>query len=204
MAFVPAINCALIEVRQELFGQQTENTLYFRYESAVDAAELNVLASYIEGWFTAEVMDGNLSQDLIYRETVATLLTTSTSPSITVNAEAGHTSTVTSPSLPGNVAFTLSFKTNERGRYARGRNYIMGLAEANVAGNVFASGVALSLVGAYAQLFTMLPAGWEWVVLSRSFEGNPRVEGLQLPVTTVTYADLYIDSQRRRLTGRGN
>jgi len=203
MAFVPAINCAAISIRQTLFGQNTENTLYFRYASPILSADLNALASYIEDWFIDEVMAGTLSEDLVYRETVATSLTTDTSPSVTVNVRTGETSTVASPSLPGNVAFTMSFRTEERGRYARGRNYIMGLAEANVVGNALDISIANALVAAYGLLMTAPPVDWEWVVLSRSFEGLPRVEGLQLPVTTVVYSDLYLDSQRRRLTGRG-
>jgi hypothetical protein len=41
-----------------------------------------------------------------------------------------------------------------------------------------------------------------WVVLSKFFAKNPRSTAVATPITAVS-ADQYLDSQRRRLTGRG-
>jgi hypothetical protein len=46
-------------------------------------------------------------------------------------------------------------------------------------------------------------AGYNLVVLSRISEGVPRDLALAQAVTGILTTDLFIDSQRRRLTGRG-
>jgi hypothetical protein len=46
-------------------------------------------------------------------------------------------------------------------------------------------------------------AGYNLVVLSRISEGVPRDLALAQTVTGILTTDLFIDSQRRRLTGRG-
>jgi hypothetical protein len=45
---------------------------------------------------------------------------------------------------------------------------------------------------------------WVWVVASRITNGAPRVTGLSQPVTSWLVVDLAVDSQRRRLNGRGS
>jgi hypothetical protein len=42
-----------------------------------------------------------------------------------------------------------------------------------------------------------------WVVVSRFSGGVERVTGVTTPVVQAAYHDLNLDSQRRRLTGRG-
>jgi hypothetical protein len=49
----------------------------------------------------------------------------------------------------------------------------------------------------------MNTAGYNLVVLSRIQDGVPRDLALAQTVTSILTTDLFIDSQRRRLTGRG-
>jgi len=68
------------------------------------------------------------------------------------------------------------------------------------------------MIAAYSQLLVggaALPVGWEWVVVSR-YSGTdvnddpvPRVTGIATLVSNVLFTNNTVDSQRRRLPGRG-
>jgi len=112
---------------------------------------------------------------------------------------------VTGDLLPGNCSLSISFRTAGRGRSSRGRNYFVGLVESQVNGDVVNGGN----VDAYQTLYEELigagsvVTGWQWVVVSRFFNGAPRTAGLAQPVTAVVVVDSFIDSMRSRLLGRG-
>lgn len=204
MAFIAVPNAAMVEIRQTYFGQQIENTLYFEFPSAPNPTDLQGLADDIDTWFTSQVLSVGLVSTLVYNETYVTDLATATSPTAVSTVNAGDTgSDNVSAGMPGNVTICMSIRTSSRGRSSRGRNYISGIAEGAVTGNQFSSTLAASLTAAYEQLITTPPTGWSWVVVSRYSNGAPRATGLKIPVTSVGVVDLNVDSQRRRLTGRG-
>ena len=73
--------------------------------------------------------------------------------------------------------------------------------------NTIDSTFASNIVGAYLQLVnpsTVLPAGWIWVVVSKQASGLPRTAGVFTEVFQALVVDLIVDSQRRRLPGRGS
>jgi hypothetical protein len=75
-----------------------------------------------------------------------------------------------------------------------------------VVGNTFDATKADNLVQAYIDgILTNadITASWEMVVVSTVENKAPRASALVQPVTSVLYTDLTVDSQRRRLTGRG-
>jgi len=204
MAFIPAENCVSVELRYDLFGQNVENTLFFFCEDGVNLSNMATLAGEIDDWWDTSLRPLQ-STAVTYRETYVTDLTSDTSPTYSSTANTGMAgSKAASAGLPGNVTFCLTFATAARGRSGRGRNYIVGLVEGDVTGNALVNTQADALVGAYEQLLTLFSTPYDWVVLSSFSEGAPRVERLIQPVQSVRYADLYIDSQRRRLTGRGS
>jgi len=131
-------------------------------------------------------------------------LTTVTSPTVTVNAFSGANGGDTSPAMPGNVTWCVSFRTNQRGRSSRGRNYIYGITEAVAAGNFIDTATANTWVGFYELMMspTFAP-DFAWSVLSRYTDGAARTSGLAIPITSVIATDYALDSQRRRLAGRG-
>lgn len=203
MAFVPVPNTAMCEVRGTLFGQQIENTLYFEFSTPPSQADLDTLADAVGLWWRTTVMTTNLSQDYTYRETFVTDLTTATSPTAVSIVGAGTAGSIANPSMPGNVAIVVSIRTAGRGRSSRGRNFISGLPQTYCVANAYDGTEAGQLTTAYDTLITTPPTGWEWVVVSRFTAGAPRVTGQTIPVTSAGVVDLYLDSQRRRLTGRG-
>jgi hypothetical protein len=107
---------------------------------------------------------------------------------------------------------SVSFRTESRGRSFRGRNYIVGLTEDQVTGNDFASGITGLFQAVYELLLDFgQDIAWAWVVASRfsgvdpvTHDPIPRTTGIATVVTAVTVVDNFVDSQRRRLTTRGN
>jgi hypothetical protein len=107
--------------------------------------------------------------------------------------------------MPNNVTLAISFRSNTTGRSGRGRNYVVGLVEADVANNEVNSGVVALWQAAYAKLF--VGEGYitsaVWSIYSRQQGGEDRLSGVLYPIFTVVATDPVVDSQRRRLPGRG-
>lgn len=204
MPYVPAINTLQAELVQVMDGQILENVLYFEASAGVDFTLMTDLATALQAWWTTEIAPG-VSESLSLTQIVVTDLTTSTSPAILVPMSPPIPGEGTSPALPNNVALCLSFRTAFRGRSSRGRNYIAGLQENQVILSEYDAGVTDFFISAYQQLQGAgdFVEGLQWVVCSRISEGEPRTTALNRPIIAVTVVDQVVDSQRRRLPGRG-
>jgi hypothetical protein len=206
MVFVPAADTVKVDFRQTLYGQQVSNTLYFRsIAGPFGVADVDTLTTELVQFWTVGLAP-NLVEELTLRELYVTDLTTQTSPTWTYPVVPAASGDITVGGLPGNVTFCVSFRASGRGRSSRGRNYIAGLSEVDVVGNTFDATKADNLVQAYIDgILTNadITASWEMVVVSTVENKAPRASALVQPVTSVLYTDLTVDSQRRRLTGRG-
>lgn len=203
MPFVPAVNTAQVSIRYLYQGQRAENTVYFEMIGGVTEAKMEALAEAIGGKLIADHLP-NLPNSLILSEIYVVDLTTETSPAITETGGMPAPGGLSTPALPNNVTLTVSFRTNGRGRSSRGRNYLMGLTEPLVVGNT----VDAAFTGVWVPFYTYLltldePDGFIWSVVSRFEDGAPRATALVQPVTGVVVVDMVVDSQRRRLPGRG-
>jgi len=128
--------------------------------------------------------------------------------------EPGAILTATAKSFPGNVTMAVSFRTSAAGRSGRGRNYIAGLVDLRDGNSLLDDVYAGQLVDAWSGLRTLgSEDGWAQVVVSR-YSGytivdgkkvpTPRAEGITNEVNTILLTDRTLDSQRRRLPGRGS
>lgn len=203
MAFIPTIKVARCSINSRLHGQQIANTLWFRKTGLgeITADDLGDLGLDLGTWFDANVLPV-LSPDFSMVSVTCIGQDSLTAPS--VESPFAGTGGSLGVAMPGNVCVTLKFNTEQRGRSGRGRNYISGLRELDVTGNAVASGVVADLVTAYNLLVSAPPTGWEWVVVSHFLDKAPREFGFAQHVLACTNVDLNVDSQRRRLTGRGN
>jgi len=204
MPFVPVADTVLAEMRMLLYGQKVENTLGFRLIGGSGIPEATELANALIVWWTT-FYSVPLSVDLSLREVTITDLATATGYSYTQAAPTPNpTGDVNAPGLPGSVAACVSFRTNNRGRSFRGRNYVPGICEASVQGNTIDNTAVTGIVAAYNQLVGGgIASPWEFVVISRFANNAPRAAGVATPVSAVVMVDNNVDSQRRRLTGRG-
>lgn len=205
MAFIPVPNVVEAELIMELFGQRVENTLYFSREVEWEAAQMVELGEMLQVWWAAEYAS-QCSVEVLLVDVIITDLSSATAPSIGVPAPPDTNGEQDVPTMPGSVTLTVSFRTAQRGRSARGRNYYVGLVDSQVVANDVSGATALAIATIYRTLLTedYLPAGVTWVVVSRYTDNAPRVEGVSLPVLSVVVTDTAIDSQRRRLRGRGD
>lgn len=211
MAAVPVLDTAEIEVRMLLADQKIENTLWFRHDGSISSADLDGLTSGVLGWWNSDykpLVSGLVS----LREIYGTDQTTPTGAASTQDG-GGAVGALGGTTLSNSLAMTISFRTPQRGRAFRGRNYIPGLTTAQmVNANEIEPSTATSFISAYNSLLgaDALVTGWTWVVVSR-FSGKdslghpvPRVAGIPTEVTRVVVTDLIIDNQRRRGVGRGD
>lgn len=205
MAFIPVPDVAQVNLRYTLAGQQVENTLYFLFPSTPGSADLLDLATYCRGWRDVSLKPIQGSHCLL-REVYAVSLTSATAPTATYVESPAEPGDYTGTPLPNNVTIAVSFRTEGRGRSSRGRNFALGLTEtalSSTLGQTVQSTYEADLIAAYQELIDTPPTDLTWVVVSRYTDGAPRTTGIYIPITSVILTDTTIDSQRRRLPGRG-
>jgi hypothetical protein len=208
MPFIPAPNVAQVEVRGTIGESNVENVLYFLNTTPpVTLAEIESLANDIDQfWYNR--MQALLPSGYSYRETYAMDLSNETGPTYTAtNGVWQGTRLTTGGMMPNNATIAVSFRTAQRGRSHRGRNYVTGLSRNDVTGNIVSQALQTLLVEEYNSLRAgepNSPTGWIWVVLSRRANNAWRAQGLTTTIQRVVIVDGIIDTQRRRLPGRGN
>lgn len=204
MPFVPVPLSYEAEIRMLLDGQHIENTLYFRASESNPGPDGQELASSVLTWWTATFSPA-VSQNLVLNEIYVTDLSSASAPvwSQPAPAPAPHGGRALESS-PNNVALCVSFRTLNRGRSYRGRNFVPGIASDDVTLNTVSATILAQLQAAYEALTDVDGQGnWEWCVVSRMANGVERAEGIATPITSVVIVDPTVDSQRRRLPGRG-
>jgi hypothetical protein len=193
----------MVELRYLWDGQRCENTVYFQRDLGWDVLSLQGLGEAIRDWWKTS-MAPNVSSAVALREVYCTDLSTDVGPAIGVATELPASGELLSPSMPNNVSITVSFRTSNRGRSSRGRNYALGLVEAEVVNNEVDLTRTNLIVAAYVELIALaLTLDATWVVASRFADNAPRVSGETFLIREVLVVDRVIDSQRRRLPGRG-
>jgi len=208
MAFIPVPDTVQVELIYDTPAGTAENTLWFHYEGTGDITEfaISTLCGEIVQWWVTEVM-AFVCDEITLREVIGTDMSTEiseagSSPADAVGVRADNV-------LPQNVTMAVSFRTPNRGRSYRGRNYVVGLGEGQVANDIVGATWTVGYVDAYAALPSYLPVvlgdpQWNWVIASRYTNNAPRTTGVFSSVTAVQVTDDYVDSQRRRLSGRGS
>lgn len=203
--FIPVPNTLMVEFRFNFNGVMAENVMYFQKVdlTTIETADAEqLLSSLVANW---EDNGAPLTiPDCVLNEVYATDLTTQTSP--TYAYASGNAGTASGVTLPGNVTATTTFRTAGRGKSSRGRNYWVGIPSGAVDGDTL-NGTWQSNVIAYylaiKELCLVLDPQWQHVIVSKRFEGEWREVGYTQKVTSYAHADDVVDSQRRRLTGRG-
>jgi len=110
--------------------------------------------------------------------------------------------TVGNPILPANVTFCLKGGTGLAGRSFRSRHYWIGMCENQVVGQTVELSLANGALAAIEQLATDLSFGSRnLVVVSRYHDNAPRETAVITDITSWSYTDRIVDTQRRRLHG---
>lgn len=203
MAFIPIPNSVKLSMEFVIAGQIVVVTLGFSRPTAVTTSQQDSLNSIVKDWWDA---------DLKARFSNAIALHTVRNYDLSA-ADAPRRDFALSPTLaggtgglalPNNATIAITHYTGSRGRAYRGRNYWPGLASAEQSSaTAFNGGLATFLISKMIVLANSAASGgWTHSVLSRYLNNQARVTGVATPV--IAYgADSFIDSQRRRLAGRG-
>lgn len=202
MAFIPAPQIVRAAVEYILDGQILANVFHVDANQAVDATVTNAILDVLENWLEVNMMPGT-SEDLQATTLTGRDLTTITGGLVerplTVPIDGG----VASPALPNNVALCCTLLTDLAGRSFRGRSYMPGIPESLVTLSEISPAQATSYgVNYIALVDDMSTAGFELVVTSFQAGLAPRTTAVSTPIVAVGF-NTTVDSQRRRLPGRG-
>lgn len=202
--YVPATNTVELVLQQAMSGQLIDNVLNFEFAAPLTVAILEDLAeAAIAAWIAS--MTPELSENLDLNAVKATDLTTSSSSSVVVPAPADTDGAAATNANPLNVACCISEQTPLRGRSYRGRYYQAGTPTDILAdrGSITTAYQA-ALLGDFVEFISSIEAAVDCVhvVLSRIQDGNPLMSGITTPISTYSL-NVDLDSQRRRLKGRG-
>jgi len=202
--FIPAADTAEVKMIFESLGQECLNVFHVRTTDGWTTELLQGVAEFFRDWW-----DDNLkSQAGDECELVAIQAT-----DIAVEAGAQYYLTAgmpiagvnSNPAAPGNVTVAVKLATGFTGRSRRGRKFIVGLTEGSTEGNMLESGTRTAIQDAYdtllAEIDPAVPDG-QLVIVSFCDNGDWRDDALVTRVLTAS-VNPELDSQRRRLSGRG-
>jgi hypothetical protein len=200
--FIPVADTFKCELRFTQHGQKVENVIYVSQHDPMTPVTMDAAAAVIALWWIAD-MAAYVEAGVSLNEIKMTDMSSPTAPSETFTTSLPTPGTGSAPGLPGNVTVAIKLGTRERGRSFTGRLFHVGLQNNNITGNQINPGYSAYIKNAYEQLLTALSTGTlDWVVVSFVHNKVLRTAGVATPITSISI-DPNLDSQRRRLTGRG-
>lgn len=204
MASLPVPNTVQIDVLYLLFGQRCENVFHARFDGGVDATTLSDVENAFVTWLPGAWLT-NISNQCSFIGLEVKNLSIADGSIRAYTPGAPVQGTVNSPAEPGNVSFCISGRSGIAGRSFRSRTYVIGMPQNVRSGNQVDAGWAAALTTALNALRDLLVSiNGVLTVVSRIADNVERLTPLSTPIDVFTVADYNIDSQRRRLTGRGS
>lgn len=202
MAFIPVPDVAQVALRFTQDGQEVANVFHVFYDGIPSTSTFLDIATVFRGWWDTNLRTV-VSTSVTLREIAVTDLSVPSGVGIVsadgLPLQGGNAS----PNMPNHVTLAVKWATGRTGRSFRGRSFHIGLTEGQVVANNIDNGTVSVLQTAYSKLITDLQANnASLVVVSRYTNNAPRVEGFGTPVGTCVVT-AGVDSQRRRLPGRG-
>jgi hypothetical protein len=204
MAFVPAPNVVMAEVRALLDGQKIENRFMIDTLAAVTPSVVADVANIVNIWAQGEYFD-HLPAAVSLAQVVATDMSDVAGAQHSIAPTGAFVGAIAEAPMPNEVSFCISLRTASRGRSARGRSYVLATTKETVSGNLILAARADQHVADFNSLITAIgDAGWVWIIASYRADNAPRVGGpVYFPITNCLYTDLTVDSMRRRKPGNG-
>lgn len=203
MAFIAVPNTAKVAVKMTYFGQNLVNVHHFSTLGEINIGSLISLGEKVNDVYGFSLA-ARLSDQLHFIGTEVTDLTAQDADSTYVPFGSGAGGNITGTALPGNCAAVVTKHTALRGRSYRGRTYLPGIDASVLSGGNFGATWVGQILAAMAELFTLdTTIPWLLSVVSYYLNKSKRTEGVATLIDTMSM-DNYVDSQRRRLPGRGD
>lgn len=202
--FIPVPNTLEARIGLDIRGQRMIMLLHFTYSGAPGATERAALNTAMHTFWTNQLKP-TLTNEVALSDITVTDMSSSSAPQTVAVINPVEPGTIALGCAPTGSALCVTHRTNLRGRSFRGRSYVPGMVYEP--GSQLPTNFNLSRVSAVVSAFSWLltaanTAAGIWSVVSKFANLVPRSSGLTTPITAVS-ADQFIDSQRRRLAGRG-
>jgi len=193
-----------IAVEGTLDGEEYVSTLYAHKIGAWTLIQIDDMIAAIGAEYSSHFQQ-TAGPQLTLTQIVGTDLTSADGFQSTFFFASPLTGTEGGPRMPNSAAKTISFTTGRAGRSTRGRNKLGGLtgdlmSDENHVNTTYETYVRTLYDGIQNAI---TDAGYEFVVLSRVADGVERAEGVTYSITQIGFNNNRLDSQRRRLPGRG-
>lgn len=206
MPFQPVPETAEFRMQFLWAGQQCENVFHVRKQGEWSQNDLNYIGEVFAGWWTSTMrglttnaasLQRVITRDISHEGGLSTEVTTGLPSAGTENG---------SVSAPTGSTVAVKWGTGLAGRGFRGRTYHIGLPMGALQNPTTLSATYQNgLRSGYDALRTALDNATlavEFVVVSRWYNHVLRMPALTTPISGVS-VDPDVDSQRRRLKGRG-
>lgn len=183
-------------------GQTCYNVFHFRTGGPASFTEQTTICATYKNWFYNE-MRSQVSTGLSLNALFTRDLTSEFAGGIVYTTDLPVAGLDARAQLPMNVTVAVSWRTNQIGKSFRGRSYHLGLVREQTVDSTLTSSQLTALQNIYTALRAdYYTVGFLMVVASRFTNGAPRPTGIITDIESVSI-DPVLDSQRRRLPGRG-
>jgi hypothetical protein len=196
--FIPAVNCAMVEVIGNQSGQPCEFTFAAQFPSAYDTAALEALGAAVDGWVNTYLLD-QISEDVTYEGITVRGLSSEVDLRYDLSEPLPGAAAVVP--FPAQVALCVTKRTGFTGRSSRGRMYLWGIRSDYRLDDrhINDTGVAAIQAAVDPLIAAVDSAGWGMGLLSYVTGGIPRVSAAFLLLSSLQVRDNRLDTQRRRL-----
>jgi hypothetical protein len=180
------------------------NRIHVNVGHAPTVEDCALIAQTVGDWWDDNVQ-AIVATNVVMREVYVKSIAVANGPEATYSAPFPLAGLLAGDSLPNNVSIAVSLRSGLTGRSARGRWFWYGITEGQVDANTM-NVAAISIIDAAITNLRedIIGLGFQWVIVSYVANGAPRPGGpVYFIVTTITIVDSTVDSQRRRLPGRG-
>lgn len=202
MAFQPAPACAQVTLRfvraaDGVFIGANTPVLHKPGGTAFTQADVDAVRDAVLAWWGTDLSPITAQAAQLASVTVRGL---ASSEDVISTVTSGDDGVQVGDLLPSSVTLAIAFKTGLTGRSARGRVFMCGMVESQVASNTATLAYATAARDAWAAFGLQLESeGYDHVVLSRVSGGVKRENALPRKVTTYEFTDRRVDTMRDRL-----
>lgn len=202
--FIPVAGVFKVQLIYSLFAQRIENVFNVRSGGGVLTADADRIEAVFANWWTTSMRNQVTSS-----ASLVTIILDALDAASSLHKE--YTSGWTAPGLmggtpfPGGTTTSVKLATGIRGRSYRGRIYWPGLTVNQVTNGLLTTTARDAIATSVNLLRTSLAADVasdRLVVVSYCQDGAWLTNGVATEITSAS-AHLLVDSQRRRLIGRG-
>jgi hypothetical protein len=184
------------------------NVLHWRHKSLTSplpSADFNALVETIPDYYASEVKS-TVGAYVKLVKIIGRDLSEQAGMIYEYNVSSPIAGTATGQPLPNHCTIAIKLNTGIVGRSFRGRIFHPGLTEDQVGGDYVLEIPANAMVAAWNDFLNGVEVDTEFnpVVLSRYTGKALRPQGIGTVITHTSISDRIVDSQRRRLAGRGS